>query len=169
MLNTIYAGNFECTLKCIDYFMLGFWEDVKTKNGFYAICFPVTFLASNSTFPPPFSFFPNRWGFPTGMGPVAASLACNSSSSSSSSSSSLVEEGTVLLSSAFAKRIPVKINHKHCKRRWESNKNVWLWFMYFRKWDRGCAALLFPKQNYNVLPPNFRHTCICERCIHSHD
>ncbi len=31
--------------------------------------------------------------------------------------------------------------------------NAWFWFMYSQKWN--CAASLFPKQNYNVLSPNF--------------
>ncbi len=35
---------------------------------------------------------------------------------------------------------------------WESNINVWFPFMYSKKWN--CAALLFSKQNYNVLSPN---------------
>jgi len=39
------------------------------------------------------------------------------------------------------------------KGQWESNINVWFRFMYSQKWN--CAASLFPKQNYNVLPPNF--------------
>jgi hypothetical protein len=38
------------------------------------------------------------------------------------------------------------------KGRWESNINVWFPFMYSQKWN--CEALLFPKQNYNVLSPN---------------
>jgi hypothetical protein len=29
-----------------------------------------------------------------------------------------------------------------------------------------CAASLFPKQKYNVLSPNFPHSCICERFIY---
>ncbi len=39
--------------------------------------------------------------------------------------------------------------------RWESksNINVSFRFMYSQKWN--CAASLFPKQNYNVLSPNF--------------
>ncbi len=40
----------------------------------------------------------------------------------------------------------------HCKWRACENINVWLTFMYSQKWN--CAALLFPKQNYNVLSPN---------------
>ncbi len=36
---------------------------------------------------------------------------------------------------------------------WESNINFRFQFMYSQKWN--CAALLFPKQNYNVLSPNF--------------
>ncbi len=39
------------------------------------------------------------------------------------------------------------------KGRWESNINVWFRFMYFQKWN--CVALLYSKQNYNVLSPNF--------------
>ncbi len=39
------------------------------------------------------------------------------------------------------------------KGRWESNINVLCRFMYSQKWN--CSALLFPKQNYNVLFPNF--------------
>jgi hypothetical protein len=39
------------------------------------------------------------------------------------------------------------------KDRWESNINVWFRFMYSQKWN--CTALLFPKQNINVLAPNF--------------
>ncbi len=35
------------------------------------------------------------------------------------------------------------------KGRWESNENVWFRFMCSQKWN--CAALLFLKQNYNVL------------------
>ncbi len=38
------------------------------------------------------------------------------------------------------------------KGRWESNINAWFPFMYSQRWN--CAALLFPKQNYNVLYPN---------------
>jgi hypothetical protein len=38
------------------------------------------------------------------------------------------------------------------KGRWESNINVWFQFMFSQKWN--CAAWLFPKQDYNVLPPN---------------
>jgi hypothetical protein len=44
----------------------------------------------------------------------------------------------------------------HCKWRaawWKSNINVWLRFMYHQKWN--CSAPLFPKQNFNVLSPNF--------------
>ncbi len=37
--------------------------------------------------------------------------------------------------------------------RWESNINVWFRFMYSQKLN--CMALLFPKQNNNVLAPNF--------------
>ncbi len=37
------------------------------------------------------------------------------------------------------------------KVRWESNINVWFWFMYSQKWN--CMASLFPKHNYNVLSP----------------
>ncbi len=37
--------------------------------------------------------------------------------------------------------------------RWQSNINVWFPFMYPQKWN--CAAVLFPKQNYNVLSPSF--------------
>ncbi len=33
------------------------------------------------------------------------------------------------------------------------NINVWHRFIYSQKWN--CAASLFPKQNYNVLSPNF--------------
>jgi len=36
---------------------------------------------------------------------------------------------------------------------WESNINVWFRFMYSQKWN--CTAKLFPKQNHNVLSPNF--------------
>ena len=32
------------------------------------------------------------------------------------------------------------------------NINVWFLFIYSQKWN--CAALLFPKQNYNVLSPS---------------
>ncbi len=39
------------------------------------------------------------------------------------------------------------------KGRWESNMNVWFRLMYSQKWN--CAALLFPKQNYNVLSLSF--------------
>ncbi len=39
------------------------------------------------------------------------------------------------------------------KGRWESNINVWFRFMYSLKFN--CAALSFPKQNYNILSPNF--------------
>ncbi len=39
------------------------------------------------------------------------------------------------------------------KGRWESNINIWFRFMYSQKWN--CGASLFPKQNYNVLSPNF--------------
>ncbi len=39
----------------------------------------------------------------------------------------------------------------HCK--WEYDINVWFRFMHSQKWN--CAASLFPKQNYNVLSPNF--------------
>jgi hypothetical protein len=35
------------------------------------------------------------------------------------------------------------------KGRWEA----WFQFMYSQKWN--CSAALFPKQNYNALPPNF--------------
>ncbi len=41
------------------------------------------------------------------------------------------------------------------KGRWEPNINVWLRFIYSQKWKWNCVALLFPKQNYNVLSPNF--------------
>ncbi len=37
--------------------------------------------------------------------------------------------------------------------RWKSNINVWFRLMYSQTWN--CAASLFPKQNYNVLSPNF--------------
>jgi hypothetical protein len=37
---------------------------------------------------------------------------------------------------------------------WQSNINVWFQFMYFQIWS-GAASLL-PKQNYNVLFPNFQ-------------
>ncbi len=46
-----------------------------------------------------------------------------------------------------------KVSTLQMKGRWESNINVWLWFMYSQKWN--CAASSFPKQNYNVLSPNF--------------
>ncbi len=39
------------------------------------------------------------------------------------------------------------------KGRYESNINVWFRFIYPQK--RNCAALLFPKQNYIDLSPNF--------------
>ncbi len=39
------------------------------------------------------------------------------------------------------------------KGHWESNINVWFWFMYFQKWN--CGTSLFPKQNYKVQSPNF--------------
>ncbi len=39
------------------------------------------------------------------------------------------------------------------KGRWESNINVWFRLIYSQKWN--CRALLFPKQKYNVLSPNF--------------
>ncbi len=35
---------------------------------------------------------------------------------------------------------------------WVSSTNVWFPFMYSQKWN--CAPSTFPKQNYNVLPPN---------------
>ncbi len=44
-------------------------------------------------------------------------------------------------------------NTLQMKSRWESNINVWFRIMYSQKWN--CSALLFPKQNYNVLFPNF--------------
>ncbi len=36
---------------------------------------------------------------------------------------------------------------------WESNINVWFWFMYFQKGN--CVASLFQKHNYNFLSPYF--------------
>ncbi len=39
------------------------------------------------------------------------------------------------------------------KGQWESNINVCFRFIYSQKWS--CMASLFPKQNYNVLSPNF--------------
>ncbi len=49
-----------------------------------------------------------------------------------------------------------------------SNINVWFQFIYSQKWN--CDALLFPKQNYNVLSPNF-HINVSVSCelIYSHD
>ena len=47
--------------------------------------------------------------------------------------------------------------------RWESNINVWFSFMYFQKWNS--APSLFPKHNYNVLPPN-SYTHISVRDLH---
>ncbi len=50
-----------------------------------------------------------------------------------------------------------KLNHfslfLQMKGPWESNINVWFRFMHSQKWN--CLALLFPKQNYNFLSPNF--------------
>ncbi len=53
------------------------------------------------------------------------------------------------------------------KGRWESSINVWFRFMCSQKWNS--AALLFPKQNYNVLSLPFPHLCICERVIYFHE
>ncbi len=47
-------------------------------------------------------------------------------------------------SSYIANEVPVKC---------EFIMNIWFQFMYSQK--RNCAASLFPKQNYNVLFPNF--------------
>ncbi len=57
--------------------------------------------------------------------------------------------------------LSTKVNSKYCsftalqmKGQWgESNINVWFRLICSRKGNR--AALLFPKQNYNVLSPNF--------------
>ncbi len=50
------------------------------------------------------------------------------------------------------------------KGRWESNTNVWFRFMYSQKWN--CAALLFPKQNYNDLSPIFHiHVSVSDLII----
>ncbi len=48
-------------------------------------------------------------------------------------------------------------SHQWCtlqmKGQWESKIKVWFQFMYSQKWNY--VASLFPKQNYNVLSPNF--------------
>ncbi len=52
------------------------------------------------------------------------------------------------------------------KGQWESNINVWFRIMYSQKWN--CGALLFPKQNYNVLSPNFHiHVSVSDLYISS--
>ncbi len=44
------------------------------------------------------------------------------------------------------------LNTLQMRGKWESNINVWIPYMYSQKWN--CAALLFPKQNFNVLSPD---------------
>jgi hypothetical protein len=63
--------------------------------------------------------------------------------------------GSQVQGTQTANKWPVRI--------WESNINDWF------QWN--CAALLFPKQNYNVYVyvSQFPHSCICERFIYSQD
>ncbi len=45
-----------------------------------------------------------------------------------------------------------------------SSIDVWFQFMYSQKWN--CPAFLFPKQNCNVLSPNFHiHVSVCDLYI----
>ncbi len=52
------------------------------------------------------------------------------------------------------------------KGRWESNINVWFRFIFSQNWN--CAASLFPKQNYNILSPNFHiHLSVSDLYLYS--
>ncbi len=62
------------------------------------------------------------------------------------------------------------LSHIYCtlqvKGQWKSNINVWFRFMYSQKWD--CSVSLFPKQNYNVMAPNF-HIHVSVSDLYSQD
>ncbi len=62
------------------------------------------------------------------------------------------------------KKVYEDISALQMKGRWESNINVCFQFRYSQKWN--CVASLFPKQNYNVLSPNFHiHVSVSDLCI----
>jgi hypothetical protein len=67
---------------------------------------------------------------------------------------------------ALPQRNNVKDPALQMKGRWESNINVWFRFMYSQKWT--CVASIIPKQNYNVLSPNFQlHVSVSDLYIPS--